>query len=242
MQSSPVQYKAIVEVVGSRIVTGELPVGDTLTLADIEEEFGCSRTVAREVQRSLEESGLTIAQRRRGLVVQPMDNWDVFNPNVIRWRLTGPGRDRQMESLNELRQAIEPRAVALAARFATREQRKEILDAGLKVVELGAISSGEEFMKWDIRFHTLILEASGNEMFAALAPVIEAVLTWRTKINLMPPVPEPRAMKNHEEIAKAIYRGDPETATVAMRDVVSEVQEAFTLRTPDKLRDRDQTD
>lgn len=233
---TPSRYKAILDIIGPRIANGVLESGSTITLSDIEIEFDCSRTVAREVQRSLEECGLTIAQRRRGLVIQPMKNWNVFHPDVIRWRLSGAGRDHQMESLNDLRLAIETRAVALAARYASRDDRTAILEAGLKVVELGAVSSGAEFMEWDIRFHRLILKASGNEMFAALAGVIEAVLTWRTHVNLMPPVPEPRAMKNHEIIARAIYKGDPDTAVAAMRDLVDEVQEAFESHTPNILR------
>lgn len=239
--STPSRYKGILEILGPRIANGTLPEGATITLSDIEEEFDCSRTVAREVQRILEECGFTIAQRRRGLVVQPMKSWNVFHPDVIRWRLSGDGRDGQMESLNDLRQAIETRAVALAAKYASREERTKILEAGLKVVELGAVSSGAEFMEWDIRFHRLILKASGNEMFAALSSVIESVLTWRTHVNLMPPVPEPRAMKNHEIIARSIYRGDAEAAVAAMRDLVEEVQEAFDSHTPNVLRSSDDT-
>lgn len=230
------RYKGILEILGPRIVNGAFPEGSAITLADIEDEFDCSRTVAREVQRSLEECGLTVAQRRRGLIIQPMKNWNVFHPDVIHWRLSGSGRDRQMESLNDLRQAIETRAVALAAKYASRDERMAILEAGLKVVELGTESSGTEFMEWDIRFHRLILKASGNEMFSALSPVIESVLTWRTHVNLMPPVPEPRAMKNHEVVARAIHRGDAEAAVSAMRDLVEEVQEAFDSHAPNVLR------
>ena len=131
-----------------------------------------------------------------------------------------------------LRLAIEPLAVASAARFASREQRQEILDAGLRAVELGAIDSGPQFMEADIKFHTLILKYCGNEMFAALSPVIESVLTWRTQVGLMPEKPKPRAMEDHRNIAMEIYRGNPAAAASAMRDLVDEVQEAFSELEP----------
>ncbi len=236
MATQDSRYIAITDVLGLRIVDQDIDEGAVLTLAAIEEEFQCSRTVAREVQRLLESCGLVVAQRRVGLKVQARSEWNVFHPDVIRWRLQGKDRDRQMESLTELRLAIEPRAVISAARFATRAQREEIYSVGLRVVELGAIDSGPEFMKWDILFHRLILEYSGNEMFAALAPVIESVLTWRTQLGLMPPHPEPRAMEDHRTIAQAIYRGEPEVAAAAMRDLVDEVQEAFASREPNVLR------
>lgn len=236
MEKNDSRYIAIADVIAPRIVDNQIKAGEFLTLAGIADEFACSRTVAREVQRSLESCGLVIAQRRVGLIVQPMSQWNVFHPDVIRWRLSGKNRARQLETLTELRLAIEPRAVISAARFATREQREEILHTGLRVVELGAIDSGPEFMKWDILFHRLILEYSGNEMFAALAPVIESVLTWRTQLGLMPPHPEPRAMADHKTIALAIYRGEPEKAAAAMRDLVDEVQEAFASREPNILR------
>lgn len=230
------RFEDIVETLGPRIANGELSPGDAITLADIEAEFDCSRTVAREVQRSLEECGLVIPQRRRGLVVQPLDEWDVLNPRVIRWRLSSPQGERQMRSLIDLREAIEPMAAELAAQFASRDQRDELLHVGAELTRLGSISSGPEFMAADIRFHQLILTASGNEMFESLGSTIEAVLKWRSENMLMPPHPEPRAMRDHEAIARAIYDGDAATARDAMRDIVAEVRTAFNSRTPNVLR------
>ncbi len=230
------RFEEIVDVVGPRITSGELLPGDSITLADIEKEFDCSRTVAREVQRSLEECGFVDPQRRRGLVVLDSENWDVLNPRVIKWRLSGPNGDRQIRSLIDLREAVEPMAAELAARYASRDQRDELLAVGAELARLGSVSSGPEFMDMDVRFHTLILEASGNEMFVALGSTIEAVLYWRAENMLMPPRPEPRAMRDHQVIAQAIYNGDGVTAREAMRDIVAEVRTAFDSRTPNVLR------
>lgn len=230
------RFEDIVQVLGPRIANGELKAGNTITLADIEAEFGCSRTVAREVQRNLEQCGFVVPQRRLGLVVQSLPEWDVLDPRVIRWRLSSPQGDRQMRSLIDLREAIEPMAAELAAQFATRDHREEILALSVELTRLGSVASSEEFMDADVRFHTLILEASGNEMFIALGSTIEAMLKWRAENMLMPPRPEPRALRDHEAIARAIYTGDAITARNAMRDIVIEVRTAFDSRTPNILR------
>lgn len=231
------RFQDILDVVGPQIVHGEIAAGTSLTLADIESQYNCSRTVAREVQRSLEGLGLVKAQRRIGMIVQDKIGWNVFDPMLIQWRLNGPHRDAQLESLTSLRLAVEPHAVASAARFASKAEREEILHLGKKVYELGQIDSGPEFMRYDIQFHCRILECCGNEMFAALAPVIESVLLWRTQLGLMPPRPEPRAMEDHKQIAIEIYRGNPVAAYEAMVDLVGEVQEAFASSEPYRLRD-----
>lgn len=230
------RFEDILQVLGPSIAGGQMAPGDIITLADIEEEFDCSRTVAREVQRSLEAFGFVVPQRRHGLVIQSPEKWNVLNPRVILWRLSGPQSDRQIRSLIDLREAIEPMAAELAAKFASRDHRDELLELSAELTRLGSVAADEKFMAADIRFHTLILEASGNEMFVALSPSIEAVLEWRSDNELMPPRPEPRALRDHETIARAIYSGDAVTAREAMRDIVAEVRTAFDSRTPNVLR------
>ncbi|MDO5747613.1 MAG: FCD domain-containing protein [Actinomycetaceae bacterium] len=236
MNEQKSRFQDIINILGPRIVDSNIPCNSIITLAEIEAEFECSRTVAREVQRSLEGFGLVRAQRRIGMIVQNKQSWNVFDPAIIRWRLNGPQRDSQLESLTALRLAIEPHAVAAAARFASKEQREEILHLGKKVYELGAIDSGPKFMRYDIMFHSRILQYCGNEMFAALSPVVESVLLWRTQLGLMPPRPEPRALEDHKQIAIEIYRGNPVAAYEAMVDLVGEVQEAFASSEPFRLR------
>ncbi|WP_302621239.1 hypothetical protein [Clavibacter tessellarius] len=38
-------------------------------------------------------------KRRAGIVVQGPDRWNVSDPRIIRWRLTGPARSDQFRSL-----------------------------------------------------------------------------------------------------------------------------------------------
>ena len=68
---APTLHQAIVESVAQHILSGEIQPGEVLTLTWIQEEYGVSRTVARETARVLESVGLLEARRKVGLVVRP---------------------------------------------------------------------------------------------------------------------------------------------------------------------------
>src|SRR5690625_6581772 len=84
--AAKVLHSAVVDNIAHEIVNGRLPEGEVLRLDDIQARFDISRTVAREVMRSLESVGLIVARRRVGLVVQPRSAWAVLDPRVIGWR------------------------------------------------------------------------------------------------------------------------------------------------------------
>ncbi len=76
------------------------------------------------------------------------------------------------------------------------------------------------FLRHDIEFHSTVLQASRNEMFAHLGDTVGAVLTGRTEYHLMPHQPEPYAIRLHREVAEAVCAGDAERAEQAMRTIV----------------------
>ncbi|GAA4735886.1 FCD domain-containing protein [Isoptericola chiayiensis] len=224
---SPALHSAVLEAVGRSITSGDVPAGTSLTLEAIGAEHGVSRTVAREVMRLLEGLGLVRSRRRVGIVVLPMAEWNVLDPHVIRWRLAGPGRDAQLRTLTELRHAVEPLAAAGAARHASPEARAELVDLAARMRVLGSAGDLEEFLTLDIRMHELLLRASGNEMFGALADVVAEVLSGRTHLGLMPASPEPEALDQHEAVARAVRDGDAPAAEQAMAALVGEVRRAL---------------
>jgi len=82
-------HSFVVSSLGQRIGAGELVPSTDLTLASLEAEYGVSRTVVREAVRVLESKGMLVSRRRIGLVVQPVENWDLLDRSVIQWRLAG---------------------------------------------------------------------------------------------------------------------------------------------------------
>ncbi|MBK1788753.1 FadR/GntR family transcriptional regulator [Prauserella cavernicola] len=222
-----VRHSSVLDTIGLEITCGELAPGDVLTLDRIQERFCVSRTVARETMRILESMGLVISRRRVGITVQPRDSWNVFDPRVIWWRLSGTGRDEQLRSLTELRIAVEPLAAGAAARSASAAERARVVEVGAQMRVLGEAGELDEFLELDIAFHEVLLRASGNEMFGALADVVAAVLRGRTQLGLMPHQPVPEALDLHEEVAAAVAGGRAVDAEDGMRELLAEVRDAM---------------
>jgi DNA-binding FadR family transcriptional regulator len=162
---------------------------------------------------------LVESRRRVGVTIRPKDEWNVFDPQVIRWRMAGSDRPHQLRSLTTLRSAIEPIAAGLAARHATPEQCADLTRHAMDMV---ATSRGHQlaaYLVHDVAFHRVVLRASGNEMFARLGDVVSEVLTARTEHQVMFEDPDPEAVTLHVGVAEAIREGDAERAERLTRDI-----------------------
>ncbi|WP_046471763.1 FadR/GntR family transcriptional regulator [Allosalinactinospora lopnorensis] len=220
-------HNRVLAVLGPAIVAGEYAPGHVFTLERLERDYSVSRTVAREAVRVLESMRLVRSRPRTGVRVRPSEEWSVFDPQLIRWRLAGSGRMAQLRSLTELRAAIEPPAAAAAASNAPPELRAPLVELCERMTAAGQAEDHEGFLRLDIEFHRRILELSGNEMFVGLSDVVAEVLTGRTEYHLMPRTPRPEALRLHAHVAEAVRDGLPEVARAAMRAIVGEVVEAL---------------
>lgn len=72
--------------------------------------------------------------------------------------------------LCEIRFMIEPAIAALAAERATKKDLEQLREACLKVEEL--ISQGKDYAQWDIKFHTVLAQCTGNCVVHSLVPII----------------------------------------------------------------------
>lgn len=212
---------------GREIIAGTLQPGEILTLDSLQERFGVSRTVARDGVKVLESLGLLYSKRRVGLVVTGQDQWNVYAPSVIGWRLESEHSRKAYVELSQLRIAVEPEAAELAAQHRSEEQMEELLALASKMRRLGEAGRLEEFMEVDVAFHRLLLEAGGNTMFTALGDVVAEVLTGRTHHGLMPERPKPEALDAHDAVARGIAEQDTRTARENMQLLVDEVRRAL---------------
>ena len=85
-------------------------------------------------------------------------------------------------------------------------------EAGAGADGAGATDAGAgvaaEFLETDLRFHSLLLEASGNEMFAALVPVFFAVHSGKTVFGVEADKPVANTLDLHQELAHYVHDGD----------------------------------
>ncbi|HVQ51922.1 MAG TPA: FCD domain-containing protein [Mycobacterium sp.] len=216
----------LLTALGTAIVSGEYPAGEVLTLDGVSAQHGISRSVAREVIRVLESMGLVASRRRVGITIQPAHKWNVFDPQLIRWRLESGDRAAQLVSFSELRRGFEPAAAALAARRADPHQCRIMAAAVSDMVVHGRSGDLDAYLLADKIFHQTLLEASGNEMFRALNGVVAEVLTGRTHHGMMPALPNPAAIELHDQVAHAIRLRDEEAAERAMRAIIDEAASA----------------
>jgi len=209
----------VLETLGPAITAGEYPPGSVLRTDELAQRFDVSRSVMREAVRVLESMHLVESRRRVGVTVRPKAEWNVYDPQVIRWRLAGADRPQQLRSLTVLRSAIEPAAAGLAAKNATAEQCAELTECALGMVANSRGRRLEGYLIHDIAFHRVILRASGNEMFARLGDVVAEVLTGRTHHEVMFEDPDPAAVTLHVRLAEAIRAGDAGHAEELTREI-----------------------
>ncbi|WP_407343908.1 FadR/GntR family transcriptional regulator [Pengzhenrongella phosphoraccumulans] len=214
-------HTSVLDTLGREITAGEIAAGDVLTLERLQQRFGVSRTVARESMRLLEQLQLVTARRRVGIVVRPAQEWDVLDPLIIRWRLSGPGRPGQIRSLNELRVAVEPLAAHAAALHASTTERSDLVEIARMMRGADEAHHDQEYLELDIAFHTEVLRASRNEMFAALTDVFAEVLVGRTLEGLSQREPGAVSLDGHDAVAEAILTGDGDKAESVIREIMT---------------------
>lgn len=217
----------VLDTMGSDIVSGTLPAGERFTLNDICLRFDISRTVAREAMRALEQLGMVSSSRRVGITVLPISEWAVYDSAIITWRLNSEkSRDEQRSSLNELRLAIEPIAASLAAQHGSPADKAEILELAQRLhsfEEAPARRVGEQ-LATDLRFHTMVLHASGNEMFAALSPFLLSMVRGRSVFGSRKRNPTAGTARLHLDLAEAIHRCGATEAEKIARAILTEAR------------------
>ena len=216
----------IVEAIGAAIADGTHSTGDQLVPESLGEDFGVSRTVIREALKVLEARGMVRARPRSGTRVQPSSEWDLLDPDVIRWRSIGAESAKQLAELIALRNAVEP----LAARQACHERTPESLTKLRAAIEgmRDASTAGDwnQLTDANVDFHRAVLAASGNMILEQLADPVEAALrarfqTERAREAGRDAIFVRQVISWHEAVVDAIEDRDESTAELISRRITS---------------------
>lgn len=211
---------AMLDSLGKEIVTGGYDGRPFPTEAELARQHDVSRSVTREAVKMLTAKGLLTARPRKGTTILPSSDWNLFDPDVLRWLLERKFSLELLRQFSELRIAIEPAAAALAARAA---------DAG----GLAAIAAGYERMvaaeagdddplEADIAFHIAILQASANPFYQQFRDLVTTAL--RTSIRFTNRFKGRTAsLPQHHVVLSAIEERDAETAKGGMIELIAEV-------------------
>jgi DNA-binding FadR family transcriptional regulator len=210
--------------IGAAILRGDYPVGANLpNEAELTLRFSVSRTVIREVMKTLAAKGLVVAKTKIGTRVSDRPNWNMFDSDVLAWRIRA-GLDREfVKNMYEMRLAVEPTAAALAAE---RRSDRDVADLRAAIADMARTGhSNLTFYAADLAFHQIIARASGNPFMAALRPIIRASIDANL---LTQPSPANNAaiqravVVAHAAVVDAIEARDSRAARRAMIEVVDD--------------------
>ncbi|HEU4959807.1 MAG TPA: FCD domain-containing protein [Sphingomonas sp.] len=205
---------------GKAIVTGAYEDTPFPTEAELSKQHAVSRSVTREAVKMLTAKGLLSARPRQGTMVQPVSNWNLFDPDVLRWLLDRKFSMDLLRQFSELRSAIEPAAAALAATAADADGFA-LIRAGFARME--AAEAGEDDpLEADIAFHVAILRASANPFYDQFRDVVSTAL--RTSIRFTNRIKGRTAdLAQHSAAMEAIERRQPDAARAAMAVLIDDV-------------------
>jgi DNA-binding FadR family transcriptional regulator len=152
--------------------------------------------------------------------VQPEENWNLLDPDVLRWMLERKFSLRLLIEFTEIRLAVEPGAAALAARSA---QADDLAAINTAIERMQAAERGEDDpLHSDIAFHSAVLRASGNPFYAQMREFIETALRFSIRRTNAYKGVRLASVMDHKRVADAIIAGDPQGAETAMRSLIQE--------------------
>ncbi|WP_236796908.1 FadR/GntR family transcriptional regulator [Amycolatopsis sp. GM8] len=212
----------VVEWLGRRIVSGELPAGAQLpNEAELAAQLDVSRGGVREAVKALAAKGLVEPRPRLGTRVLPRDQWNLMDREVINWhgRVANPDF---LEALLELRLMVEPGAAQLAAERATDEQIATLGEAYVRMeAHAPALPDGEDaFVDADLAFHLTLLKASGNQLIEQLGRLLETGLYHGLEASSHAPGGVVATLPLHEAVLVAVRGRRPVAAHRAMRKLI----------------------
>ena len=212
------------DILGQAILSGRYAMGASLPPEPLLcEQLGVSRTVVREAIKSLIAKGLLITGPKLGTRVLSDEQWNWFDPDVIRWQAQAGLTPEFLRDLQELRLVVEPAAVRMAAEKANHEDIAEIEAAyqGMK----NAIEQGGDYVVHDLRFHQGLLQASHNRMLVQMGKALSALL--RTSFEISTRIKDgPRSsLPLHRAVLDAVIAQSPAKAERALMLLINGANE-----------------
>lgn len=206
-----------------RIVDGEFPNRQAPSEAEICQEFGVSRSVARESLKILASLDIVqIAQGRR-VMIRPPEEWDYLNPMLAEW-LPEQHVRQLLGELHGMRLLLEPELAAMAAEGIGVAALAELR---VLVEQMSSLEDApDQYLEADLAFHMEICRAAQNRVVDRIMFSARWLLTASRKITNEGPDSLRAATRDHSRIFAAIEAGDPARARRAMR---SHLQRTFPI-------------
>lgn len=209
-------YQYTVEEIGLRILKGEYGVGETLPNEDtLSKELDISRGVLREATKVLTQKGLIRTRPKVGTQVTNRSEWNLFDPELLTWRLQIEGRFTFLKQVIEVRRIIESEAARFAAMRADDRAIARIRDRLTEMLDFLSAKTDYDYQTYlikDMAFHTSVMEAGGNELLSQIASTMRQALHTARQMDNRDPEIHLQSMDFHQAIYNAIRSHDADTA------------------------------
>ncbi|HET9213433.1 MAG TPA: GntR family transcriptional regulator [Gaiellaceae bacterium] len=199
---------AAADLIRQAIVEGRVLPGQRLKEEELAQQLGISRTPIREALLVLQTEGLLEASPNRGATVR---SYDV----------------RDLEEMYELRALLEGHAARRAASRVGAEQL-DVLRASCE--RFAALVGGADvpaLVAENAVFHETILAAAGSERLSGMVRQVVALpLTYKSYVWYSPEQAS-ASYHYHQQLVKALERGDGERAELVMCEHVFEARDVL---------------
>jgi GntR family transcriptional repressor for pyruvate dehydrogenase complex len=219
-------YEQVAEQLRELVLSGQVTPGDRLPVeGDLSAEFGVSRSTIREAIRLLSSQSLvhTVRGPAGGTFVSAADPDALRDYLVTSIGLLGGGDSVSVTDLLEVREALEVPAAHLAALHRREEHLVTMRDAIER--EREQTVRGAQF-RHNQQFHVHLLEASNNQLLAAVTePVFRVIQTRFLKDE--DEAFYAQVSDEHSEILAAIEAGDGQGAAQAMHRHLNQLRGVY---------------
>lgn len=188
---------AIYRSVKKRIINGEFVPGSIVLERSLSEEYGVSRTPVREALKRLSQEGWIDWEERRRAVVSEITEAKILE-------------------LFKVREMLEPFAIAEAIECG----RSQLLAGQLAAVNMkmaAATDSQVDFMKYDMEFHTTIVNSIKLSLLDALWQKVREDMTRLAMHSIYPQRDHDVILGEHNELMDALWRSERERALKCIR-------------------------
>ena len=193
----------VLERMRAAIISGYFKSGARLVERQLCDQLGVSRTVVRESIRYLEAEGLVETLPNKGPIVARLD-WG------------------QAQQIYEIRLLLETSAAAACARNATAETRTRLAQALRAIETAGTKGEAAGMFKATSQFYEIIFATAGHAIAWDIVQRLNGRISRLRAMTLSSPDRPVSGPARMARICAAILAGDPQAASDAVRDHLTE--------------------
>lgn len=219
------RYQLLADELRSQIMTGELRAGARLPAEpDLTLHYDVSRSTWREALRTLAAENLVIATRGVAggtFVIEPsIGDVESYLSNSVSLLMRS---QLPLEHILTARSFLEVPAAGLAA-IHRRDEHLTVLSASIDALDADDRS---DLWQANARFHTTLLDATGNPLLRALIAPVSGALRAKIVDGPERPAIMEDAARDHRSILEAVRAREARAAEAAMREHLTRLEAAY---------------